>query len=173
MKIFLIGYMASGKSTIGRKMAEEMEFNFLDLDNEIEKSESMKISEIFSTGGEALFRGIEMKCLRKVLSLKGDYIISSGGGTPCFYDNMDRMKAAGHTLFLEMDAKSITFRLMNARGDRPMVNGIEEGELLEFVTQQMEERRLCYADAHSTVNALGMTDHKIKELCNRLMADLK
>ncbi len=168
MKVFILGYMASGKTTIGRKLAKELRLDFIDLDEFIESRENKSISEIFTEGGEALFRGVEMKYLREVIALEPDALISTGGGTPCFYDNIKDMNDAGLTVFFEMDAKSVTFRLMNSKGDRPIVNNVSEGELLEFVEQQMEERKYYYSEAQMTVNALGFNPSKIKDLAQKI-----
>lgn len=169
MKIFLIGYMASGKTTIGKKLAKQLGIEFIDLDQYIESKEKMSITEIFSSGGEALFRGLEMKYLKQIIELKvGDYLLSTGGGTPCFYENMLVMNKSGITVYLEMDAKSITFRLMNAKDNRPIVSKVGEEELLEFVTQQMEERKYYYADAQLKVNALGFNKDKLNSLVEQL-----
>ncbi|MFK7756476.1 MAG: shikimate kinase [Flavobacteriales bacterium] len=168
MKVFLIGYMASGKTTIGEKLAAQLKVDFIDLDQFIESQEKKSISAIFNDGGEALFRGVEMKCLKETIQLPGDYVISTGGGTPCFYDNMKDMNEGGLTIYLEMDAKSITYRLVNFRGDRPLVNDISEEELLEFVEQQMEERKYYYAEAKMKVSAFGFTDASIQKLANRV-----
>jgi len=173
MKVFLIGYMASGKTTIGEKLAKELNFKFLDLDQFIESQEKKTISAIFNDGGEALFRGVEMKYLKESILMSGNYVVSTGGGTPCFYDNMKDMNENGLTIHLEMDAKSITYRLLNFRGDRPIVNGIGEEELLEFVEQQMEERRYFYSEAKLNVSALGFTDVNVQKLANRITTYFK
>lgn len=173
MKVFLIGYMASGKTTIGEKLAAALDVNFLDLDQVIESQEKKAISAIFNDGGEALFRGVEMKHLKEIIQLSGDYVVSTGGGTPCFYDNMRDMNASGLTVYLEMDAKSITYRLINAKGDRPIVNNIGEEEMLEFVEQQMEERKYYYSEAKIKVNALGFTDANVQKLANRIKTYFK
>jgi len=166
MKIFLIGYMASGKTTIGKRLSKMMELDFIDLDQLIESREKTTINEIFESGGEALFRGLEMKYLKEVISITENAIISTGGGTPCFYSNMELMNASGLTVFLEMDAKSITYRLMNAKSTRPIISKIGEEELLEFVEQQMEERRFFYNEASITFNTLGMNARKLKNLAS-------
>lgn len=173
MKVFLVGYMASGKTTIGKKLARLLELEFLDLDMHIESNEKMTITEIFDTGGEALFRGLEMKYLKEVISLSEDAVISTGGGTPCFYDNMKLMNESGLTVFLEMDAKSITYRLMNAKGSRPIVSQIGAEEMLEFVEQQMEERKYYYNDAQLKVNALGMNASKLEKLANKISSKIQ
>ena len=113
-----------------------------------------------------MFRGLEMKYLKEVISITENAIISTGGGTPCFYSNMELMNASGLTVFLEMDAKSITYRLMNAKSTRPIISKIGEEELLEFVEQQMEERRFFYNEASITFNTLGMNARKLKNLAS-------
>ena len=168
MKVFLLGYMASGKTTVGRKLAKELKLHFIDLDAHIEVEEKKSVSEIFNEGGEALFRGLEMKYLKKLIDLEPDALISTGGGTPCFYDNIKEMNQAGLTVYLEMDAKSLTYRLMNAKGDRPLVNKTGENELLEFVEQQLEERKFYYSEAQIKVNALGFNSDKIKALASQI-----
>ncbi len=170
MKIFLVGYMASGKTTIGKKLSKHMNLEFIDLDQYIETKEKATISEIFDTGGEALFRGLEMKYLKEIIHLKKEnYLLSTGGGTPCFYRNMELMNETGTTVYLEMDAKSITFRLINAKNNRPLVSKIGEAELLEFIIQQMEERKFYYQDAKIKINALGFNKDKIHLLADEIL----
>ncbi len=172
MKIFLIGYMASGKTTIGKKLANHLNLEFIDLDHYIESKEKSTVTEIFKSGGEALFRGLEMKYLKAILARDRNYLLSTGGGTPCFYDNMKLMNETGITVYLKMDAKSITFRLVNSKGNRPIVSQIGEEELEEFITQQMEERKFYYQDAKITVNALGFNKDRISELGDKILSAL-
>jgi len=167
MIVFLIGYMGCGKSTIGKKLSKALKFDFIDLDDFIEKSENRTISKIFEQEGEAGFRGLEQKHL---IFLK-DYnniIVSTGGGTPCFYDNMDFMNKFGHTVYLEMDVRSLCFRLKHSKKDRPLIYGKSDYELFKFVTQHIMERIEFYQQSKLTVNAMGFDDLKIELLADQL-----
>jgi shikimate kinase len=149
-KIFLTGYMGSGKSTAGKKLASKLGYDFVDLDSFIEKEYKMTIPEIFAQKGEKEFRGIEHNCLKKLLS-RDDLVIACGGGTPCYYNNMELMNNNGITIYLKMSADSLVNRLMNAKDKRPLVANKNEKELREFVTRQLEKREDTYHLAQFTV----------------------
>lgn len=145
MKIFLIGFMACGKTTIGKWAARRAEIDFIDLDQWIEESEGRTISQIFEEEGEDVFRKIEYHALLRVIALPGDRIISCGGGTPCFFDNMEWINAAGTSIYLRHGVNTLTGRLKNAKADRPLLK--DEKLLKEFVQIGLDTRESFYFQA--------------------------
>ncbi len=145
--IFLIGYMASGKSTIGKNLARDLQMNFVDLDQFIESEENMTITELFSSVGENEFRIIENKYLNKLLQEKTNSIIALGGGTPCFYDNMKLVKANGKSIYLKVSATELQRRLQNDSSKRPLIQDLNDEEYMEFIQQQIGQRESFYLQA--------------------------
>lgn len=169
-QIFLVGYMGSGKSTTGKQLASRMHMPFFDLDSEVEASVGMPVSRIFETLGEAGFRGAERAALQRLTSTYTDLICATGGGTPCFYDNMQHMNTQGVTVYLEMDVKSIVYRLQHAKQERPLIAGKTEAELFVFVADHLQQREEFYNEAHIRFNALGMNRLKLDDLVARIRA---
>jgi len=162
MKIILLGYMASGKSTIGRLLAKIVDFRFIDLDLFIENKEEMTISEIFTKKGEVYFRKIENIYLKELLSNYNNCVISLGGGTPCYSNNMDLIMSNKETVcfYLKTSINEIVIRLMNEKEQRPLVAQIESEESLkEFVGKHLFERNPFYLRSDFIIN----TDQKSKD----------
>lgn len=145
IKVVLIGLPGSGKSTFGRKLAKTMEVDFLDLDQLIELKEKRKIPEIFNQDGEEAFRRIESKTLQEILEQEQSFVLASGGGCPCFNDNMSLIKESAASVYLDLPAESITNRLNNAQHQkRPMFEGMDKGQILAKVNQLKLERERFY-----------------------------
>jgi shikimate kinase len=159
-KIFLTGYMGSGKSTAGKMLSSQLGYEFIDLDKFIESEYKMKIPEIFSTKGEKEFRSMEHNLLKKVIE-KDNVVVACGGGTPCYYNNMELMNNNGTTVYLKMSADALVNRLMNAKEKRPLVANKNEKELREFVNRQLEKREDIYHQAQYIVKG---KDLDVKEL---------
>jgi len=155
MKIFLIGYMASGKSTVAKKLAKKLGLEAVDLDKEIERSAKMSIPEIFKSEGEKAFRKREQSELRKWLE-KDDYVMACGGGTPCFFESMDEMNGAGTTVYLQMTAKAVVDRVMSSKEERPILKGLSEEKMLKKVDFQIGKREPFYSRAKLTVNGVNL-----------------
>jgi len=140
MKIFLIGMPGSGKTTTGKLLAEKMKLTFVDLDVEIEKSEGQPINKIFETKKEDYFRQFESSTLKKFCSSSESFVMSTGGGAPCFHDNMDQMNAAGKTIFLDVPSQEIATRLMKTDlNQRPLFAKLSSEQLkdkIEFLRSQ-------------------------------------
>ena len=149
-KIFLIGYMGSGKSTAGKKLASKLGFDFIDLDKMIEEEYGQTIPEIFDSKGENEFRSMENNALKKIIA-RTDVVIACGGGTPCYYGNMELMNNNGTTIYLKMSADSLTNRLMNAKDKRPLIANKSEAELRSFINEHLEKREDLYHQAQYTV----------------------
>lgn len=168
MIVFLVGYMGCGKTTIGSKLAKKLHYDFLDLDDFIERSENRTIAKIFKQEGEAGFRGLEQKHLT-ILKEYNNIVVSTGGGTPCFYDNMDFMNQHGITVYLDMDVNSLCFRLKHGQKTRPLIEGKYDSELKKFVSQHLSERIAYYQQSKIIVNAMAFDEHKIEMLKKQLL----
>ncbi|MCD8167570.1 MAG: shikimate kinase [Bacteroides sp.] len=147
MRIFLLGYMGSGKTTLGKAFARDMGLSFIDLDWYIEERYHKTVQEIFVEKGEEGFREIERQMLREVGEIE-NVVISAGGGTPCFFDNMEYMKNAGITVYLNTSADILFNRLKPATQSRPILKEKKDEELREFIASALEKRLPFYGQAH-------------------------
>lgn len=152
-RIFLIGFMGSGKTTTGAKLARKLSYHFVDMDKLIEETAEMSIPEIFSMHGEEVFRSWERKILLELLT-REHLVISTGGGSPCQADHMDIMKRGGSTIYLEMPPKALLGRLIHSRNPRPLIQGKSEKELLEYITTLLDERKKFYQKADYILNGM-------------------
>jgi len=166
MKIILLGYMASGKSTIGRLLVQIFGFEFIDLDSFIEKKEEKAISDIFKNKGEVYFRKVENLYLKELLSTKEKCIISLGGGTPCYANNMELIEEDKNAIsfYLKTSVKEIVNRLMIEKDDRPLVSAINSADsMTEFVAKHLFERNPFYSKADYILNTDGKAKEQIVE----------
>ncbi len=164
IRIFLVGYMGCGKTTTGKRLAKKYGLDFVDLDYYIESRFLKTISQLFEEEGEAGFREIEQKFLREVAEFE-NVIISTGGGTACFFDNMDFMNRKGETVYLKATAAELAVYLCTASKDRPLIAQKSKEELLDFISGMLEKREPFYSKAKYTVDARDMSD----ELFDRLL----
>ena len=151
MKYFIVGYMASGKSTFGKELAKDKGLPFLDLDESVEFREGRSISEIFAKEGEEYFRKREREILHEICNEADEVVLATGGGTPCFFDNMDYMNQAGTTVFLNTSPLVIVDRLKRQRADRPLLAMYSDDELEFFVREHLESRLSFYLKAKEQV----------------------
>lgn len=158
-RIFLIGYMGAGKTTLGRALAKDMNIQFIDMDSYIETRFCKTISKIFAEKGEDGFREIERRILHEVGDFE-DVIISTGGGTPCFFDNVEYMNRQGTTVFLDVPEERLFIRLSIARNNRPLIKEKSDEELKSFITEQLEKRRPHYEKAQFRFVADKLEDIK-------------
>jgi shikimate kinase len=158
--IFLIGFMASGKTSKGKKIARKMEIPFIDLDRVIEEQEKQTITDIFETKGESYFRKLEAKILRQFpKDLKA--VIAVGGGAPCFYDNIQYMNYLGTSVFLKRSKQRILGRLRQNKDKRPLVAKLNDQELKDFIEQRLANRNSFYEQAEFIFDA---DEQKINKL---------
>lgn len=143
MRIFLTGYMGCGKSTIGRKIAALMGINFIDLDKYIEERNFKSVPDIFAQEGENAFRLKERQALQEVAEFE-EIVVGTGGGAPCFFDNMQLMNEAGITIYLAPDNETLACRLLRSKTERPLIAGKSKEELLTFIQQALEKRAPFY-----------------------------
>lgn len=170
MKVFLVGYMGSGKSTIGKQIASELNLNFIDLDPYIEKKENRTVKHIFESEGEEAFRMVEKDALQDIIKNESNFVLATGGGTPCFHDNMKTMIKNGTTVYLNHDIKTLVNRLLHAKIFRPLIWGKSEQELTEYVEEMLKIRVPYYQQAHITIDTL---DSDIKELADIIQKEFK
>lgn len=124
MRIFLLGFMGSGKSSLARELAHKLTYSFIDLDNLVEERSGKKIAEIFENDGEVVFRKIEHDCLLETFSHK-NIVIATGGGTPCFFNNIDLINQNGISVYLKFNPGILASRLSNDKGKRPLIKHFE------------------------------------------------
>lgn len=165
MKIFLIGYMACGKSTIGRKLNQRLGWRLYDTDKEIVASRGETIAEIFDAYGEEYFRELERSMIQTLSQRDEQMIISTGGGAPIYGDNMQLMNAAGLTIYLSRSAENIAKRLSQfGRDKRPKLRGLNNEELLAFMSDGIDARRPFYNQAKLIIDAARYTDDEIVQI---------
>ena len=166
-KIFLIGFMGSGKTFWGRIWAQENQLSFFDLDEEIEKITGESVADLFEKRGEHYFRNIETKELKN-FAYKDNFLLACGGGTPCFVDNLTWMNLQGTTIYLQADAHTIFKRIMNETQERPLLNKLNPSELLFFIEQKLKEREVFYLQAKHIVNVGALTTSSLHQLLSEI-----
>lgn len=160
-RIFLIGYMGSGKTTVGKLLAAKLGYSFVDMDAHIEEQQFKSIGQIFAERGEDEFRQLEQKCLHEVAQFD-DVIISTGGGAPCFFDNMEYMNTHGTTFYLRFTADELADRLATQAAKRPLIATKKGDELRQFIAEGLEKREPFYTQANYSV--AGDVSAVVKEI---------
>ena len=164
-RIFLIGFMGSGKNYWGKLWSEKAGFAFADIDELIEQEQGKSIGEIFAEDGEEHFRNLETIALRS-LSNKKNIIIASGGGTPCFNDNISWMNENGTSVYLQSSPENILKRLVNEKEKRPLIKNLQDEELLFYITEKIKERDFFYSKAEITLKVDDLPENYIPEFLN-------
>lgn len=169
-KIVLVGYMGSGKSTVGKLLSEKTEMPFFDLDALIEKKEHKTISELFSEIGEIRFRKIEHETLHNFIDVHDQYILSLGGGTPCYANNHLQLQKEGvDSIYLKGSIHELTKRLIPQKKYRPLIAHQSDEELHEFVAKHLFDRSYFYLKAKYVVSVDGKNpDDVVNEICELL-----
>lgn len=155
--------MGSGKSTLGKRLASLMALPFIDLDSEIEKREGREVSEIFRTEGEEYFRKAESEALRSLNSEAGA-VVATGGGAPCYGDNLEYMNRTGLTVFLRMSPAALASRLASSKEPRPLIAGLSGEKLLHYIEEKLIEREPYYSRASIIFDALSADAAKLREI---------
>jgi shikimate kinase len=156
MKIFLIGFMGCGKTTLAKKLAARLGCQLVDLDLEIEKTIGQSVASYFAEHGEAAFRQQESDLL-KSFPYEEQSVVATGGGVPCFFDNMDWMNANGITVYIDMPVEALAKRLAGGKAKRPLIKDLDEAGLISFIDQKLQERAGFYEKAKLKVNGINLS----------------
>ena len=168
IRVILIGYMGAGKTTVGKALAQELGVPFYDLDWYITNRMRKTIAQIFEERGEEGFRQIERNMLHEVAEFE-DVVISCGGGTPCFFDNIDYMNQQATVVYLKAEPEVLYKHLAMSKNDRPLLRGKSQEELITCITEQLEKRSPYYTKAAYTLDVSLMDDYsKIKISVDKL-----
>ena len=165
MKVVLIGYMASGKSAVGKLLAKESSLDFFDLDEYIKEKEGKSILAIFKEKGEIYFRLKEAKYLSGLLNSENSFVLSVGGGTPCYGKNMELINDLSQSVFLKASINTLFERLKNEKDSRPLVAKISEEKLPEFIGKHLFERTPFYMQSQNSIDTNGFT---VVEIVNQI-----
>lgn len=162
MRIFLIGFMFSGKSTVGKKLASIMGYDFIDTDKYFEDKYKISILDFFEKFGEEMFRKFEHDILKELV-VKDNVIISTGGGLPCFNENMDIINKEGFSIYLEMPFKAIINRQKNSKQKRPLLQNKTQEEIEEYLKALLTKREPIYKKSKITIDAQNIDFSYLKE----------
>ena len=162
MRIFLVGFMGSGKSVLGASLANDLGLNFIDLDKTIEQKFGKDIPAIFESEGEKRFRELEEQALNEALE-EDDYVMATGGGTPSNGSNMDRMNEAGITIYLKMSTDSLAERLESEKDNRPLLQGKSGQDLWSYIHETLQQREPDYLKAKYKVRAKDLKPAELAE----------
>lgn len=172
MIIVLIGYMGSGKSTIGKQLSKVLDYSFIDLDEYISKNENSTIPNLFKTKGEIYFRRVETKYLKTTLETTKNVVLSLGGGTPCYSGNLELIKAnkSIKSFYLKLSIPALVNRLKKEKDSRPILHHLTtEDDLTEFIGKHLFERMPFYSKANHTINC---DDKSVAELVEEILMQL-
>jgi shikimate kinase len=153
--VYIIGFMGCGKSTAGKKLAALLNWSFIDLDRKIEEFRGKTIAEIFEQNGEENFRVLESKIL-KGLNVTSNTVVSTGGGTPCYGDNMEYMKKTGLTVYLKMTPGQLRSRLSESKAVRPLIKNLSSEALLGYIEQKLFSREKYYEDSSVSIPGIDL-----------------
>lgn len=171
MKIVLLGYMASGKSTIGQILAQKMDVPFIDLDDFIAEKENLSISELFKTKGEIYFRKKETHYLKELLMKEDQFVLALGGGTPCFGKNMDIVNQFGISFYLKSTLQN-TFNILSKienKQIRPLISEIKNENLKEFIAKHLFERAPFYEQA---LNVITISEKSMEAIAGEIVSHM-
>jgi len=142
-RIYLIGFMGSGKSTVGKRLALRLKYSFVDMDAEIEKEVGMSIGRIFEEKGEDEFRRLEHEVVYRTSEME-KVVISTGGGVPCFFDNMEIINRNGISIYLKMTSEDLLKRLKGSKYERPLIRDLSNDEMADYIREKLREREPYY-----------------------------
>ena len=168
MRIYILGFMGSGKSTFGKQLAHYAKCPFIDLDKHFEKTYHTSILDFFTHHTESEFREKEAALLR-ASDFPAQAVISLGGGTPCFYDNMDWLLKDGLCVYLKLSPKGLQYRLLHSKKQRPLLQGKSPEELLTYIDTLLQEREKYYEQAHLIIPGIILKSAHKSETFRRIM----
>jgi shikimate kinase len=152
MKIFLLGFMGSGKTYWGRQLSQKLQVPFFDLDEQIINAEGKSINEIFESSGEEYFRLLEKDTLHIITESHESMVMSCGGGTPCFFNNIEYMNREGTTIWLDVPIQVLYERLLRERSRRPLLKDLSDQQVRAFIIKKFSDRKIYYEQAEIVVN---------------------
>ena len=162
MIVVLVGYMGSGKSTVGQVLAKDLGFNFLDLDAYIEQKQQTTISELFVSKGELFFRKVEAEAVKQLSKVSNPLVLALGGGTPCYSDTMQFLVNHPNvkTVFLNLSLKNLSERLIHEKAKRPLIANLTNENIPEFIAKHLFERSYYYNQAEIVIqtDSLGVDE---------------
>jgi shikimate kinase len=167
VRLFLLGMMGSGKSYWAQRIAEKEGMDWMDLDMEIEKETSLSIKEIFAAYGEEYFREKERDALHNLSNYK-NIIIATGGGAPCFQNNMKWMNDHGITIFIDEDVDILAERLKKEKAHRPLIKNLSDEELYNFLSDKLKERFPNYSQAQYHLKGNKISDVSFAEILKKI-----
>jgi len=165
MIIYIIGFMGCGKSTVGKKIAAKINYPFIDLDTLIENEQNKPIATLLDPENEFKFRKIEKEALHSISDTNKNLVVSTGGGTPCFFDNINYMNSIGQTIYLEAGIPLILNRLKNSKTVRPLIRNKTQAEIYDYIERLLKERKKFYQQAKYKIDARSI---KISQIVNFL-----
>ncbi len=160
----MVGYMLCGKSTVGKRLAKQLGYEFVDTDSWVENKYRLSVEGIFEKYGQSVFRLFERQCL-EALKEKDNIVVATGGGLPCFGDNMDLINSLGFSIYLQMPSEAVISRYRSSHRPRPLLKGKTEEQLREFISKTLEEREFFYQKADLTLPAISL---KVEEILSKL-----
>jgi shikimate kinase len=167
MRIFLIGFMGSGKSTAGKRLAMRLKYSFIDMDRVIEEESGMPINRIFDEKGEEEFRRMEHELIKRISGME-DVVVSTGGGVPCRWDNMEIINKNGISIYLKMTAEDLLNRLKGSKYERPLIRDLSTAELAEYINEKLKEREPFYLKSKYIIDG---TEPDIPEIINLIFKE--
>ena len=165
MRIYLVGYMGSGKSSMGKELARKLGYRHIDLDEMIEKETRKTIDRVFEEKGEEKFRTVEMRLLHETKRLF-NIVVATGGGAPIFEDNMEWMNSNGITIYLKVSPGELFHRLMKDKSERPLLKNLDDVKLMEQIQAHMAVREPFYAKAKHTIKGDSIKVDRLMKLLN-------
>ena len=167
-RIYLMGYMGSGKSTLGKRIATTIGYRFIDLDKAIEEHSQLSVAELFKQMGEAYFRQVETEVLRKI-STTTKVIVALGGGTPCSMENLEIIRATGSSIYIKIPPRGLQNRLLHSKTIRPKIQGIKGDDLLEFIEKELKIREPFYSQANMIIDGQNYDKERLIEKVEMLL----
>ena len=161
MKYFLVGFMGCGKTTWGKKLAAKSGYPFIDLDSILEARTGMTITKYFAAFGEDAFRQLEAEVLKET-DYPENVVVSTGGGLPCFFNNMEWMNKYGQTIYIKLSAKTLADRLENGKISRPLLMNKKGDDLIAFISDKLAERETYYLKATKVINGIDPSIEKLE-----------